>query len=256
MTIYFRFFCTILLSSTFAAIAHASEGALNNAWDDFKSPVTTNAKYIFYGGSALAIALAILEDSISDPLQQEAIENRPLGNFASDLGQIGGTLAPNIAYALSMYGYSLLADDSSALDRSNMMARATLYAQGITTALKQIVREPRPDGSERVSFPSGHSTGAFAFASVIGAEHEWYWGTLAYSYASLVAYSRMNDNRHFLHDVIAGATIGASYGLGLYYRSHSARETSRTDADQRHYFVQVYPTESLDGACGIFTVAF
>jgi hypothetical protein len=38
---------------------------------------------------------------------------------------------------------------------------------------------------------------------------------MAYSLAGFVAYSRMNDNQHWLHDVLAGATIGTSYGVGI-----------------------------------------
>ena len=36
--------------------------------------------------------------------------------------------------------------------------------------------------------------------------------------AGTVALSRMNDNKHYLHDVVAGATIGTAYGLGIYFR--------------------------------------
>ena len=52
-------------------------------------------------------------------------------------------------------------------------------------------------------------------------EHEWYWGVGAYTMATIVAVSRMNDNAHYLHDVVFGSTIGLTYGLALYYQSQN-----------------------------------
>lgn len=62
---------------------------------------------------------------------------------------------------------------------------------------------------------------AFSFASVIGASHDLPYGILANLYAAGVAVSRINDNRHYLHDVTAGATIGASYGIALAQQMHT-----------------------------------
>ena len=235
-------------------LADASIGdASKLIWDDFKSPVTTDAKYVFYVGTALSIGFAIFEDQTSDPLQQEAIEHKPLGNIASDAGKLAGALVPNIAYTVGMLGYALMTDDMRQRNRGNLMARATIYAHSVTTILKYAVREPRPDGSgEKVSFPSGHTTGAFSFATVVAAEHSWYWGVLAYSYAALIAYGRMNDNKHLLHDVVGGATIGASYGLSLYFRDHR----KRTEASGSQSQFLFYPTDRLDGLNGIFIATF
>lgn len=226
----------------FSANASAEESLGEQTWEDFKSPYTTPVRPYFLIGSALAITFAILEDTVSDPLQAKTINNRPLGNFASDLGVVAGSLIPNLVYTGGMLLAAAITGNHETRAKGNLMFRATAYAHATTTALKFIIREPRPDSSgEKVSFPSGHSTGAFSFASVIHAEHGWIYGGLAYTYATLVAYSRMNDNRHLLHDVVAGATIGASFGLGLHYR----KERKVYGAN---YALQMLPTEKLDGA--------
>ena len=122
-------------------------------------------------------------------------------------------MIPNAAYALGMWAYGNT-------ENASRMTRATLHAVAVTTVLKHVVREPRPsNGAQKVSFPSGHSTSAFAFASTVATSHEWYWGAPAYLLAGLVGYSRMNDNQHYIHDVIAGATIGMAYGYGIHSRS-------------------------------------
>jgi hypothetical protein len=64
------------------------------------------------------------------------------------------------------------------------------------------------------SFPSGHTTSAFAVASVIAYQYKdkpWVPIT-AYSLASLAGISRVYDNRHWLSDVFAGAIFGTVTG--------------------------------------------
>lgn len=111
-----------------------------------------------------------------------------------------------------------LLGSENAYHHAEIMFLASAYAAGSATILKYSVREPRPyNGSVRTSFPSGHTTMAFAFASVVGAEHGWLWAVPAYAMATVTGIARINDNMHYLHDVTAGATIGIAYGLGLHY---------------------------------------
>lgn len=181
------------------------------------SPVTTNAAPFFWTGTAITTYLLISEDQISDPASRNTSHRKPLGD-ASKLGDLYGQVYPNAIYTLGMLGHGLLFKGRMSNSRAGHMFKATLYAGLVATILKYTVREPRPDNSkEKNSFPSGHTTTAFTFATVVATEHEWYWGLLALGGAALTGYSRMNDGRHFLHDVVAGMTLGVSYGLGTYY---------------------------------------
>lgn len=59
------------------------------------------------------------------------------------------------------------------------------------------------------SFPSGHSSSAFAVATVIAEQSKKvYIDILAYSIASLVAISRVHINKHWTSDVLVGSSIG------------------------------------------------
>jgi hypothetical protein len=182
--------------------------------DEFSTPITTDAKYILISGSLVTAALAMLKNDEKDWVYYEASEDTPLGDY-SKFGDVLGQLVPNIAYIAYMYGDNYFQKNKISQKRALLMAKATAYSGLVTTLLKYSVREGRPDSDQKNSFPSGHTTTAFAFASVIAMEHEWYWGTAAMGLASFVGYSRMNDNRHYFHDVIAGATVGASFGVGL-----------------------------------------
>ena len=59
----------------------------------------------------------------------------------------------------------------------------------ITWAGKETVRKMRPDGSDRQSFPSGHTSAAFSGAAFLGTRYGWQWGAPAYAAAAFVGYS-------------------------------------------------------------------
>lgn len=72
---------------------------------------------------------------------------------------------------------------------------------------KEIARKLRPDGSDRNSFPSGHTAAAFSGASFLGTRYGMAFGVPAYAAAALVGYSRYQADQHYADDVLAGASI-------------------------------------------------
>jgi len=63
--------------------------------------------------------------------------------------------------------------------------------------------------------PSGHTSHSFTVAAITNELYGREVGTVAYLIAGLVAVSRINDNKHFLSDVIVGAGIGTIIGRGF-----------------------------------------
>lgn len=177
------------------------------AIDEALSPFTTKARYYLIGGSAVLATLLIFQDDLVNDTQKSVSTRKPLGHYSS-IGDYGGQLIPNVLYAAGAYWLGNT-------DNAMMMVKSTLYSGMVTSVLKFSIQEERPNGSNKHSFPSGHSTTAFAFASTVAQLHEWYYGAAAYAFASFVGYSRINDNMHYLHDVVAGATIGMVYGVGV-----------------------------------------
>jgi len=78
-------------------------------------------------------------------------------------------------------------------------------------ALKNLTKIRRPDNSDMLSFPSGHTAQAFLAASIVHNEFrhksQWY-GIGAYTIATSVAALRMINSKHWQSDVVAGAGIG------------------------------------------------
>jgi membrane-associated phospholipid phosphatase len=103
-----------------------------------------------------------------------------------------------------------------------------ILAEGITKGLKHLVGRSRPFSGKgafsfnsfhfpppgySLSFPSGHVTSAFSLASTITEQyHQKIVLFVAYSLATAVAYSRINDDVHFLSDVFFGTCVGYFVG--------------------------------------------
>lgn len=94
------------------------------------------------------------------------------------------------------------------------LVRAQIINTGLTQGLKVAVNRQRPDGA-RFSFPSGHSSSAFATATVLERHFGWKVGMPAYALAAYVAGSRLTENKHYLSDVIFGAGLGIVSGRAV-----------------------------------------
>lgn len=82
-------------------------------------------------------------------------------------------------------------------------------AGGVNLLLKFTVRELRPDHSNYHSFPSLHSTTAFASAAYLQRRYGWKFGAPAYALATYVGIGRVVARKHHWWDCVAGAAIGA-----------------------------------------------
>ncbi|MDT8282882.1 MAG: phosphatase PAP2 family protein [Gammaproteobacteria bacterium] len=83
-------------------------------------------------------------------------------------------------------------------------------AEGVALLGKAVVHEERPDNSDNNSFPSGHSSLAFASATTMYLRYGWQAGMPAYALATLTAGTRVAARKHFVWDVVAGAAIGSA----------------------------------------------
>ncbi|GAB3340249.1 hypothetical protein GCM10027299_53510 [Larkinella ripae] len=82
---------------------------------------------------------------------------------------------------------------------------------GVTEGLKRTIHATRPDGSDRRSFPSGHTAVAFTSAELLhqAYKHKSPWISIAgYAMATATGILRVANNQHHWADVLAGAGIG------------------------------------------------
>jgi membrane-associated phospholipid phosphatase len=88
------------------------------------------------------------------------------------------------------------------------IVRSQILSQTLVQVTKVTIQRERPDGSNSMSFPSGHSASAFATAGVLQRHYGWKVGVPAYALGSYVAMARMAWNRHHASDVVMGMGFG------------------------------------------------
>ena len=96
----------------------------------------------------------------------------------------------------------------SGRERVLLTGTAFCTMTAIAGGLKYTIHEKRPDGTDNKSFPSGHSARAFMGAELVRMEYGTGMGIAAYGTAIGVGCLRVYNDRHWWHDVAAGAGIG------------------------------------------------
>lgn len=96
-------------------------------------------------------------------------------------------------------------------DRRGALQFAESFALTVTAAeiLKRSTHVERPDGSNDLSFPSGHAARAFAVASYVHGRHGLENAWPLYALATYVGYTRVQAGRHRWVDVLGAAGVAA-----------------------------------------------
>jgi membrane-associated phospholipid phosphatase len=151
----------------------------------------------------------------------------------------------SVVIGLSMYGIGRVTGWRELADLGLHGTEAVALSGTATFLLKGLAGRARPNvtldtnahdfrlgrgfslGNAYSSFPSGHTSAAFAAASVVTSESQRWWprrtwlvGSAMYGGAVLVGLSRMYNNAHWASDVALGAAIGTFSGIKVVRYSH------------------------------------
>jgi len=159
-----------------------------------------------------------------------------ISRIVSHAGSVYGAGAVSGAF----YLFGRTRNNDRARETGLLSAEALVDSVIVESALKGITQRARPSaGRERSeffdggnSFPSGHSTQAWAVATVIANEyqHRHAIQLIAYGTAAAVSVARFTGNKHYLSDTIAGSALG--YAIGKYvYTSHHRKSLGLSDED-------------------------
>lgn len=201
------------------------------------------------------IAIRPLDKSAANGLQQPDRQRSQLyqksANFVRWVAQPGSTII-----GLSMYGIGRLTHQDRLAKVGLHGTEALVIGSAVGSGMKLFFGRarpfvdttgPNPDdwqigrglkrGGSYQSFPSGHTTAAFAAAAAVTAETSvWYpqltyflIGPVMYGGATAVGLSRMYNNRHWASDVIMGAAIGTFAGNKVvrYHRQHPGNRVDK-----------------------------
>lgn len=199
----------------------------------------------FVGGT---IAIRPLDKSaaraLQNPTRQQNRWFQKGATFVRVVAQPGSTVI-----GLGMYATGRLANSKRLAEVGLRGTEALVVGSALGTGMKYFFGRarpfvdttgPNPDdwqlgrgwtrGDRYQSFPSGHTTAAFAAAAAVTTETSIWFpavtytviGPLMYGGAAAVGLSRMYNNRHWASDVIMGAAIGTFAGTKVvrYHRTH------------------------------------
>jgi membrane-associated phospholipid phosphatase len=204
------------------------------------------------GGFALAtVALAPLDKALARGLQNERLQtNRILHTGAVGARVLGSPGA--VVLSGGTYAVGRIVGRRNVAGVGLHTASSVIVADLITGGIKEVAGRRRPylspnnpfdfklfrgtKGDSVRSFPSGHTTSAFAAAAAATTEAGYIWksgkpyvGVALYGAAGLVGISRMYNNAHWATDVAVGAGIGSFVGWKLvrYVHTHPTNTLDR-----------------------------
>jgi membrane-associated phospholipid phosphatase len=191
--------------------------------------------WLVLGGIAAGIGTVVAFDEDIERGIRHARTNT-MTNIFDNIQPLGNEYAIGIVGTFYIYGE--IFKDPRAKTTALDAISATAIASGIVTnSFKYVIGRGRPtDGhgaynfqpfSGQDSFSSGHTTEAFVLASVITEHYNAPWVQVtSYGLASAVGYARLNNNRHWPSDVLAGATIGTFVGKTVVHFNRKHRQIS------------------------------
>jgi len=173
---------------------------------DFRRlPSLETAAILGVGGAASLIARP------NDPaVTRNASGSEGLDRFFEPGALLGSTLVQG-GGAIATYVVGRVKHAPKVALVGSDLIRAQIVNGVLTTPLKVAVDRQRPNGGH-YSFPSGHTSSAAATAAVLQRHFGWKAGVPAFGVAAYVAGSRLQENAHYLSDVIFGAAIGVVAG--------------------------------------------
>jgi len=210
----------------------------------WKDPVNLFTRPLYWQGdewrtfgieAGITIASMPLDDRVRDLFQDHRTSGRD--SVLDAFRTISGNGANYLLAGAALFGSGLLAHNEKLADSGFLGFESAAYAGALAAAVKALTGRERPDtatdqyqfagpgaGAANSSFVSGEVAVSFAFASSVSQVWQTPWVTWpAYIMATGVALQRINDNRHWLSDVVGAAFLGQAVGRNV-VRFHYRRD--------------------------------
>lgn len=182
----------------------------SDLWRDTKKVYTSVPNLLILGlsyGGSLAVQATGPDDTIEDGLRGHDIFSDGANDAFAALGNPG----THFALAGAWYLVGQQTQDEKTYNVGKKLFSA-LIINGTSTMLGQMASWDDAPNGEWGTFPSGHTSSTFCFASVMHEEYGPLAGIPLYGLGALVAMERLDDDEHYLSDVLMGAVLGMVVG--------------------------------------------
>ena len=169
-------------------------------------PSKENLFWVGVGGG-----LALVAHPFDDDVNETMVGSTFAKNFFKP-GSVVGQFGTLFGTAGIIYGVGRIKDQPKVSHLGMDLIEALAVSEGLVQGIKYSTQRERPDHSAHNSFPSGHASDTFAFATALERHLGWKGAVPAYIISSYVAMSRLPANRHWLSDVVFGASVGVIAG--------------------------------------------
>ena len=174
---------------------------------DARALPTRNNALVSAGGLLAAGAAYATADDLHDELEDYWLTDTP-----GDVTDVYGASSINIPVSMGLWTLGTVREREGLRDLGAGLTRTLTLTQIVVGPIKLAARRRRPDGSNRRSFPSGHTANAFAMARLVQREYGNRLALPLYAVGGLTAAGRVAGARHYVSDVVAGATVGLIIG--------------------------------------------
>jgi membrane-associated phospholipid phosphatase len=224
--------------------AHAQTATVGDSIHAAKTLFTWRDGVLAAGFTGLTVVMFPADRSLAQRLQDSSTQaNHFLKNASRNIQYFGDP--GSIVIGVSMYAVGRVAKWRAVADLGLHGTEAIVISGVFTAVIKDVAGRARPyvsldtsphdfgfgrglrKGGGYQSFPSGHTSAAFAAAAAVTTESQRWWpdgiwlvAPAMYGGATLVGASRMYNNAHWASDVVVGAAIGTFSGIKVVRYSH------------------------------------
>jgi membrane-associated phospholipid phosphatase len=201
----------------------AAELEKNSSWDlgleHAKSSLLDGFDLTGWGIISGGILATIVSHQQDHKVRDAWRDNQKMDKDFSKFGAVWGSGGPGL----------MIAATQLFVDRRNGLAHSEsiILTSATHISIAALVRRGRPsEPASWTSFPSGHTSSAWATATSLSNAYGWTAAIPAYAAALITMGARISDDRHWLSDTVAGATLGLFWGRATHFHEQKPNSVS------------------------------
>jgi membrane-associated phospholipid phosphatase len=211
------FLCFCSARSSLAAEDKASSWDLG--LDHAKSSLWDGFDLTGWGIISGGVLATIVSHQYDHEMRDAWRDNQKLNKDYSKFGAVWGSGGPGLMIAATQ----LFVDTRNGLAHTESI----ILTSATHISIAALVRRGRPsEPNSWTSFPSGHASSAWATATSLSYAYGWKAAIPAYAAALITMGARISDDRHWLSDTVAAATIGLFWGRATHFHEQKPSSIS------------------------------